>query len=98
MVIEYTGDGEKTIDNLYTAGFINNKLSYYTVHFLNKFYKPIRPGGYSLKKGMGALAIHAELTNPDYKYVTFDAGLRKEEVADILAEDLGWPEDKKIVS
>jgi len=95
VVVPYSNDSGDIIEDLKNRGYLKNKFSYLSLVFLSKFYKDIEPGGYNLKQGMGALAIHTQLTDPDYKYVFVQEGLRKEEVASVLEETLDWEEGKK---
>jgi len=96
VVIEYTAQDEGVLDSLYNKGFIKNKLSYWSLKFLTRFTgKEIEPGGYALSKSMGALALYSQLVDPEYKYVTIGSGLRKEQIANIYGEKLGWNEEKK---
>lgn len=95
IFISYNQNSHEIVDDLYNQGFIGNKFNYYIVLLLSELYKDIEPGGYSLKKSMGALALHAKLSAPDYRYVTIGEGLRKEQVAEIFASKLDWNEEKK---
>ncbi len=58
--------------------------------------KGIRPGGYEISKSMDALTIASALVAPPYvAWVTIPVGVRKEQIADILADALGWTEAQK---
>lgn len=83
------------LDELYEKGFIQNKFSHWFLSFYSKFNeKEIVSGGYNISKSMGALALHARLINPEYKYVSIEEGLRREEVANVYARVLGWNNEK----
>jgi UPF0755 protein len=94
VVVEYTGSTQEIITDLYNEGYIKNKLSYFTALLLSKVNKDLEPGGYALSKNMGALALHARLVNPDYKYVRVEAGLRKEQIAAAFGGALEWEDEK----
>jgi UPF0755 protein len=53
--------------------------------------RTIRAGAYSLGKNMDAWSVAKTLTSkPAMAFVTFDSGMRKEEMGDVLADALGW--------
>lgn len=57
----------------------------------------IRPGAYKISQAMDTWMIARTLVAPPYlSYVTLPPGLRKEQVAAILADTLGWTEAEKI--
>ena len=56
----------------------------------------IEPGGYKISRSMSAWKIAKILTSKSYmKWVVIPEGLRKEQVAEILAEELNWSEEEK---
>jgi UPF0755 protein len=56
----------------------------------------VAPGAYKISKNMNAWTIAGTLAaGPYMKWVVVPEGLRKEEIADILARTLDWSEDKK---
>lgn len=58
--------------------------------------KKILSGGYRLNQNMNAWQIMDKITQkPDLVWVVIREGLRKEQIAIILAEKLGWAENKK---
>lgn len=95
VVVPHGLDSRSVIDDLEERGYINNKISYWSLVLMTKLGKEIVPGAYSLKKGMGALALQVEITNPKYRYVTIPEGLRIEEIAEVFAKNLEWSEEKE---
>lgn len=56
----------------------------------------IKPGGYELSKSMDAISIAEALIAPPYSaFVTIPVGVRKEQIADILTNALGWTPEQK---
>jgi UPF0755 protein len=56
----------------------------------------VKPGGYQVSKAMNVWQMAKKLTSePEMKWVTVPEGLRKEEIANKLAETLGWSEKEK---
>lgn len=56
----------------------------------------VEPGGYKISKSMTAWQIAGVLKQKPYmKWVVIPEGLRKEEIADLLAENLGWTDKEK---
>lgn len=85
----------QTVDKLASDGFIKNKKAFDFVLSLNKI-KKINSGGYKISKAMNAFEIASILSGKSYmKWVVIPEGLRKEEIANILAENLGWTKVEK---
>lgn len=81
------------ISNLEKEGFVKNKFIFAVVLFLRG--GNIQAGGYKIYKGMNLWQVAGVFRNPPYmKWVTVPEGLRKEEIADILGNVLGWGEEK----
>lgn len=56
----------------------------------------VKPGAYALSKGMNAFQAAAAIAaGPAMKWVTVPEGLRKEEIANLLAPALGWTDATK---
>jgi len=95
VVIEAETNREEVLSGLYKEGYFLNKFSYYTALVAARFMGPVKPGGYSLKKSLGALVINSSLESPDYKYIEIESGLRKEQIANQLSEEFGWSDLEK---
>lgn len=77
-------------DKLLAEGFIANKIAF-SLAFSARGGGMIQPGGYKLSKKMSAFEVAGVLHAAPYmKWVQIPEGLRKEEIADILARQLGW--------
>lgn len=56
----------------------------------------VQPGGYKISKSMTAWGIAEALTQEPYmKWVVIPEGLRKEQIAERLAGELGWTDQQK---
>lgn len=56
----------------------------------------VRPGGYDIGKHMDLLTLSKTFTEPPHLvFVTIPESLRKEEVGEILAEELRWDDEQK---
>jgi UPF0755 protein len=78
------------VDLLYDQGFIKSK-STFKLTLITRGVGGIEPGGYRITKGMSNSQIATILKGDPYmKWVLLKPGLRKEEIADILAETLEW--------
>jgi UPF0755 protein len=74
-------------------GFIKNVWAFSRIHPQN-----ITPGAYKIAKNMDAFTISKILSQEPYmKWIVIPEGLRKEEIATILADTLGWSVDEKTV-
>lgn len=79
-------------DRLETDGLVKYAAAFRFVYGVTHGDRTLRPGGYELTPSMDALALAKKLGEAPYlAWVSIpEAGLRKEEVADILEETLGW--------
>jgi UPF0755 protein len=81
---------------LKAGGFINSEWAFNFALNFEKFGHQIGPGAYKLSNSMNAWQISEIFVEGPYmKWVTIPEGLRKEEIAEILARELGWGSDKK---
>jgi len=89
-----SGTIDQTADSLLEQGFIKDKAV-----FIKAFGEEggmIDPGGYKLSKDMSAAQIAKVLRNKPYmKWIVIPEGLRKEEIAELLANALGWTAGQK---
>lgn len=89
-----TGTSE-VVKKLKNEGFIRD-ISGFDIALFLRGGGPIRPGGYKISKGMSAWEMVSVMKNGPYmEWVTVPEGLRKEEIADILGETLGWTDQEK---
>src|SRR3989339_198334 len=77
-------------------GFVKSSLGF-QIAFALRGNKEIRSGAYQISKSMNVWEI-AKILNgePTLKWVTIPEGLRKEEIADILAMTLKWSDEDKL--
>lgn len=84
------------IQKLLEQGFIKSELGFKFVLGRKNWQEKIEPGGYKIAKNMNAWKIAKILVSEPYmKWVVIPEGLRKEEIGEILAEELGWNEQQK---
>lgn len=95
IIVPEDKDGIEILDELNERGYISNSLTYFLAKIAIKFGFDVEAGGFSLKDDMGPFSLLAALASPDYKYVAIIEGMRKEQVAEILAKKLEWDEAKK---
>ena len=90
VIAEESTTGE-TISTLKEVGLIKSGLIFRLIH-----KGEIAPGGYLLSKGMTTKEISNVLQGePALVWVTIPEGLRKEEIANILATELDWSEEEE---
>lgn len=83
------------VANLKTQGLIKNSWAFDLVLKL-KHIDSVQAGAYKLSASMNAWALATALEEQPYmKWVVIPEGLRKEEIADILATALGWSDAQK---
>ncbi|OGL78160.1 hypothetical protein A3J43_01760 [Candidatus Uhrbacteria bacterium RIFCSPHIGHO2_12_FULL_54_23] len=91
FVIPQTGEGDVAV-RLQTEGFIRSAWAFEYA----RGEKEIEPGGYRISKAMNAWEIGRILTRPPASvWVIIREGLRKEEIAAILARKLGWSTEER---
>ena len=95
VVSSATASKTEILDELYEKGYIKSKLSYPVLLILSTFYKGIKRGVYALTPDMNLWQIYLQLANPQARWVRVEEGLRKEEVANVLAKQLGWKDTDK---
>ncbi len=77
--------------SLAAQGFVRSSLAFHIYFHLFDHGKTINAGGYYISSSMNAWTIAQTLiSGPSMKWVVIPEGLRKEEIAGILAEDLAW--------
>ncbi|HYD93279.1 MAG TPA: endolytic transglycosylase MltG [Candidatus Paceibacterota bacterium] len=77
-------------------GFVRYGGAFAVAYQLTRGETSIRPGGYTLTPDMDALAVAKKLGEAPYlSWVVIPEGRRKEEVAALLAESLGWTAEQK---
>lgn len=85
------------IRDLKSEKLINNEWAFNFALNLEKFGHQIKPGAYKINNAMTAWEMAAVfIQDPYMKWVTVPEGLRKEEISEILSEELGWSEEKKL--
>lgn len=94
FIVEHTINKEELINKMLNDGYLRKDFSYYFLKIALMFGGDVEPGGYTLRKGMGAVSAVLGLENPDYRYVVVEAGERKGQIGDSLGEELDWDEDK----
>jgi len=94
ITVNPTTTTTELIPKLKEQGYIRNERAFEFA--LRRRGGEIEPGGYKISKSMSAWKIAKILTSEPYmKWVVIPEGLRKEQIAEILAEHLGWNEQEK---
>ncbi|MDE2031165.1 MAG: endolytic transglycosylase MltG [Patescibacteria group bacterium] len=82
--------------NLFDQGYINDKNSFISLISGIDGKSIILPGGYKISKEMNPSQLVQVLRGKAYmKWIVIPEGLRKEEIATILADTLGWTAKQK---
>lgn len=92
---------EQSLDAVSTAleeqGYVRYALVFRFAYLTGRGEASIRPGGYELAHDMDAWTVATILGQAPYlSWITIPAGVRKEEIADILVETLGWTEAQRM--
>lgn len=79
------------ITRLRAEGFIRSQTAFNFLLTLHGWHGKIQSGGYRLSKSMSAWRIASTLAQEPYqRWVSIPEGLRKEEIANLLAKKLDW--------
>lgn len=77
--------------SLEQQGLVRHAAAFRVAYRLTRSESSIRPGGYSISPDMDTLAIAKTLGEAPYlAWVVVPEGKRKEEIADLLTQYLGW--------
>jgi len=96
ITINLTTTEAELIPKLKEQGYIRSEWAFNYVLKKKGWQGKIEPGGYMVSKGMNAWELADVLVNKPYqKWVVIPEGLRKEEIAELVADKLGWNEDAK---
>lgn len=87
---------DEVVSTLKSEGFIHNEWAFRFAYLRAREEKSLRPGGYTLSASEDTWTIAEILGKKPYlAWVTFPPGYRKEQIADVLVDDLGWTEEQK---
>lgn len=90
FIVPKNQEGFDTIQALFEGNFIKNKK---TFEFFNALFLlgNIQSGGYVLRNNMSAWDVLKKINgNPDLVWISYSSCLRKEQIGEILASNLGW--------
>lgn len=101
--LDGSGDFKELSGLLKEKGFIKSetgfKIAYFKTHGIGITATTcadcFAPGAYKISKSMTAWELARALKNPYMKWVVIPEGLRKEQIADIIGEALGWDDATK---
>jgi UPF0755 protein len=94
FIVEHTTNKEELINKMLKDGYLRKDMSYYFLKVALMFSGDVEPGGYTMRKGLGAVTAVFGLENPDYRYVVVEAGQRKGQIGNSLGEELDWNDEK----
>lgn len=96
IVVNLATAEAELIPKLKQQGYIRSEWAFNFVLKIRNWQGKIKPGGYKISKSMNAWELAEILVNHlCQKWAVMPEGLRKEEVAGILQNKLGWPDSEK---
>ncbi len=96
IVVNLDTSEQELIPKLKEQGYIRSQLAFKFVLKIKGWQDRIKPGSYRVSKNMDVWTLVDTLVRFSYeKWVVVPEGLRKEEVAEIVQEKLGWYEETK---
>jgi len=91
FIVPLSSKAKDTIQKLHEQGFIKNEWAFsYALKG-----KEIEPGGYKISKSMNAWEMVTAFNESYMKWVVIPEGLRKEQIADLIGDALGWSDEQK---
>ncbi|MCL4390232.1 MAG: endolytic transglycosylase MltG [Patescibacteria group bacterium] len=91
FIVSLNESKQDVIKKLHEQKFIKSERGFNYVLKEND----IQPGGYKISKSMTAWELASAMKEPYMKWVVIPEGLRKEQIADVIGEALGWSEQIK---
>lgn len=77
-------------------GYVRGNWIFDIAYIREAYGNKILPGGYKISRSMDAWTIASTLLEPPYfAWIKIPVGVRKEQIAQKLADSLGWSDDKK---
>lgn len=94
IVMIRSDESDSAAKELEDAGFIRS-FTAFNIAYLILGNKKIQPGGYYLSRDMNSIQIIRKLNDgADLKLITFQEGLRKEQIGERLQKLLDWNEEQ----
>ncbi|MFA5172864.1 MAG: endolytic transglycosylase MltG [Candidatus Paceibacterota bacterium] len=91
FIVSLNETKEDAVQKLSAGGFIKSEWGFKIALGVSK----IRPGGYKISKSQNVWQLAKALKEPYMEWVIIQEGLRKEQIAEILAEKLDWSSEEK---
>lgn len=91
FVVSLNQSNQDAIKNLHDQGFIRSEFGF-NIASGNTI---IVPGSYKISKNLDAWKLIIALKTPYMKWIVIPEGFRKEQIAEILAKELGWSDQDK---
>lgn len=96
ITINLTTTEEELIPKLKEQGYIRNEWAFNYVLKKKSWQGKIQPGAYKVSKAMNAWQLAEVLVSEPYmKWVVIPEGLRKEQIAELIGDTLGWDQETK---
>jgi len=95
FIVSLDAKNQDIIQKLHEQGFIKSEWGFKYALQENKRNYLIQPGGYKISKSMTAWQIVEALKEPYMKWVVIPEGLRKEQIAELIGDELGWNQEDK---
>ena len=93
FIVALNSNDGKIIERLQSEGFVKSARAFRFA--LNWNQGALEPGAYKISKAMSAWeAAKIFAGDPYMKWIVISEGLRKEEIAENLGQELGWSEDE----
>lgn len=96
LVIPRGEDPSSAFDTLFEDGYAQNEVALRLLLRLRGIPAELPPGAYRISKEMSMWALADRIADgPFLKWVVIPEGYRKEEIAEVLARELGWSNEER---
>jgi UPF0755 protein len=87
-------DETEILSELKKTGLVSN-ISYALASIAVQLGLEIEPGGFNITRNSGPISFLAAVSEPEFKYISIEEGLRKEEISEIFTKELNWTEEEE---
>lgn len=97
FIVSLGSRNDATVERLRSEGFIKSETGFrFVLQLKGKSLDDIPSGGYRISKSMSAWSVARVFSNEPYmKWVVIPEGLRKEQIAELIGDTLGWTGEQK---
>ena len=90
IIVDQNAGPQEIVSSIENHGYIRDPFVFRIAVAVMSLFHKIEAGGYYVTENMSDWDIFRSLANPSLRYVTVAAGMRKQEIADLVGDKLDW--------